>query len=356
MADEEEEQRTELASQRRLESAFEEGNIAIARDVGMLATLAVGTAAIVSLAPGLRDALIRLVHATLDGLQNPFPNRLLPYLTKPIAILLAILVSVALAVIVVYGAQTRLGMWAHLAMPDFNRVFGGGGLKRLFQKDILIDLGISAAKVLTLGWMFWATFRATFMALPSMLQLGSGAQLEATYRPIAENAAKILTFILIIAGADFALVRYRYGKRMRMTKEEAKREYREESGDPALRNRRRRRHRELAMGQAKKEVPRADALIVNPTHIAIAIRYRSDRDPAPRVTAKGKGVLAETMRDLARANGIPIVEDIPLARLLFKRVKVGRCVPAETFKAVAAVLAYVYRVLGRNPMLAGGRG
>jgi flagellar biosynthesis protein FlhB len=270
--------------------------------------------------------------------------------------LFVILTSVAMGVVVVYGAQTRLGMWAHLAMPDLSRVFGGDGLKRIFQKDFLIDLALSAAKVVALGWMFWATFRATFMALPTMLQLGSAAQLESTYRPIGDNAAKILTFVLVLAGADFALVRYRYGKRMRMTKEEAKREYREESGDPQIRSRRRRRHRELAMGQAKKEVPRADALIVNPTHIAIAIRYRSDRDPAPRVTAKGKGVLAETMRDLARENGIPIVEDIPLARLLYKRVKVGRCVPAETFKAVAAVLAYVYRVLGRNPMLAGGRG
>lgn len=356
MADEDEEQRTELASQRRLDSAFEEGNIAIARDVGMLATLAAGAAAIVALAPSLRDALVRLVHATLDGLDHPQLERLLPYLTKPTLILFVIVTSVAIGVIVVYGAQTRLGMWAHLAMPDFSRVFGGGGLKRLFQKDLLIDLGMSTAKVLTLGWMFWATFRATFMALPNLLHLGSAAQLEATYRPIGDNAAKILTFVVILAGADFALVRYRYGKRMKMTKEEAKREYREESGDPTLRSRRRRRHRELALGQAKVEVPRADALIVNPTHIAIAIRYRLDKDAAPRVTAKGKGVLAETMRDLARANGVPIVEDIPLARLLFKRVKVGRCVPAETFKAVAAVLAYVYRVLGRNPMMAGGSG
>ena len=121
-----------------------------------------------------------------------------------------------------------------------------------------------------------------------------------------------------------------------------------------IRARRRRKHRELAKGQAKVEVPRADALVVNPTHIAIALRYRPGEDAAPRVTAKGKGQLAEIMRDLARMHGVPIVEDIALARLLYRRVKVGRSVPMETFKAVAAILAYVYRVLGRNPMRAAG--
>ena len=102
-------------------------------------------------------------------------------------------------------------------------------------------------------------------------------------------------------------------------------------------------------GQAKVEVPRADAVIVNPTHVAVAVRYRRDEGKAPRVTAKGKGELAEHMRELARSNGVPIVQDIPLARALHRRVKVGREVPADLFKGVAAVLAFVYRVTGRLP-------
>ena len=134
---------------------------------------------------------------------------------------------------------------------------------------------------------------------------------------------------------------------MRMTKEEAKREYKEDEGDPMLKGRRRKRHRELSKGRASKEVPLADALLVNPTHIAIAVRYRAGEGAAPRVTAKGKGQLAEYMRELARENGIPIVENIPLARLLYRRVKVGRAVPADTYKAIAAILAYVYRLTGR---------
>jgi flagellar biosynthesis protein FlhB len=139
---------------------------------------------------------------------------------------------------------------------------------------------------------------------------------------------------------------------MRVTKQEAKRESRDEEGDPLIRGKRRGKHRELSRGRARVEVPRADALLVNPTHIAIALRYRRDEGRAPRVIAKGKGALAEYMRDLARENAIPIVQDVPLARLLYRKVKVGREVPASTYKAVAAVLAFVYRITGRAP---GGR-
>jgi len=251
--------------------------------------------------------------------------------------------------------QTRMGLWPELAFPDFSRVFAAGRLKRLFNKDAFIDLAVAAVKVVTLGWTLWSTFRATFVALPRMLNMTSAAQMDAAYRPLSDGLARILSVVLLLAGVDFAVTRYRYQQRMKMTKEESKRDYREEEGDPSVKARRRRRHRELAKGLVRVEVPRADALIVNPTHIAIAIRYRPGDDQAPRVTAKGKGQLAEIMRDLAHEHGIPIVEDIALARLLYRRVKVGRCVPMETFKAVAAVLAYVYRVLRKNPMtLAGG--
>jgi flagellar biosynthesis protein FlhB len=355
MSDEtEDDQKTESATERRLQSARENGDIAIARDVGMLATLAAAGAVLTAVGPGLRDALVNLVYASAEGLGNPSAARLVPYLSRPALVTLLVPTAVAMAVIVVYATQTKMGLWPELTFPDFTRVFSAGRLKRLFKKDMLIDLALAAVKVLTLGWALWSAFGATFLALPRMLFMSPAMQLEAMYHPLAAGLAKILTTVALLAGVDFALTRYRYRQKMKMSKDETKRDSREESGDPMIRMRRRRKHRELAKGQVKVEVPRADALVVNPTHIAIAIRYRPGEDQAPRVTAKGKGQLAEIMRDLARENGIPIVEDIPLARLLYRRVKVGRCVPMETFKAVAAILAYVYRVLGRNPMQAAG--
>jgi flagellar biosynthesis protein FlhB len=355
MSDEaQQEEKTEQASARRLRSAWDSGDIAIARDLGMLAGLGAAGGMLVAVAGGLREALVKMVYAAADGLDRPSPERLLPYLGRPTLLTLTITTAAALAVAVVFAVQTRLGLWPELTFPDFSRVFSGGRIKRLLKKEAAIDLGVAAVKVVTLGWVLWSTFRATFLALPRMLGMSTSAQVEAAYQPLSAGLAKILSAVLLLAGLDFALTRFRYLQRMKMTKEEAKRDYREEEGDPTLRARRRRKHRELAKGIVKLEVPRADALIVNPTHIAVAIRYRPGEDQAPRVTAKGKGQLAEIMRELAHEHGIPIVEDIPLARLLYRRVKVGRCVPMETFRAVAAILAYVYRVLGRNPMAAAG--
>jgi len=355
MSDEtQQDEKTERASQRRLQSAREDGDIAVAHDVGMLASLAAGGAVLAIVGSGLRDALVNLVYASADGLGNPSADRLVPYLSRPMLVTLLVPTAAAIAVAVVFGMQTRLGLWPELTFPNFARVFSAGRLKRLMQKDMFIDLGIAAVKVLTLAWALWSTFRATFLSLPRMLAMSPSAQIEAAYQPLSSGLAKILSVVALLAGVDFALTRYRYNRRMKMTKEEAKRDFREEEGDPMIRARRRRKHREMAKGLVRVEVPRADALVVNPTHIAIAIRYRPGEDVAPRVTAKGKGQLAEIMRDLARENAIPIVEDIPLARLLYRRVKVGRCVPLETFKAVAAILAYVYRVIGRNPIRAAG--
>jgi flagellar biosynthesis protein FlhB len=355
MADEaQQEERTEHASARRLRDAWDNGDIAVARDVGMLAAIGAVGGMLVAVAPGLRDALVNLVFAATDGLDNPSPARLLPYLGRPTLLVLTVVTAAALAVGVVFAVQTRLGLWPELTFPDFSRVLGVSRFKRLFKKDTVIDLAVAAVKVVTLGWTLWSTFRATFLSLPRMLGLSASSQLQAAYQPLGSGLAKILSVVLLLAGLDLALTRYRYHQRMKMTKEEAKRDYRQEEGDPTIRARRRRRHRELAKGIAKVEVPRADALVVNPTHIAIAIRYRPGEDQAPRVTAKGKGQLAEVMREIAHEHGIPIVEDVALARLLYRRVKVGRSVPMETFKAVAAILAYVYRVLGRNPMAAAG--
>jgi flagellar biosynthesis protein FlhB len=185
-------------------------------------------------------------------------------------------------------------------------------------------------------------------ALPALLTAAPGDQLDRAFGLLARAAKPVILAVAAVAAAEFFVSRQRFAKRMRMTKEETKREYKEDEGDPLLRGQRKKRHREMIRNRAKQEVPRADALLVNPTHIAIALRYRKGEGRAPRVTAKGKGQLAEFMRELARENGIPIVEDVPLARLLYRKVKVGREIPAQTYKAVATLLAFVYRVTGKR--------
>jgi flagellar biosynthesis protein FlhB len=347
--DDDKDQRTEQASGKRLAKAREEGDVAIGRDVSMFASLAVGSVMLMWSGTALRDRLVRLVQGCVLVISTGQTRDILPLVISPAGLGLGVCAAAGAAAVVAMIAQTGGGFWLDRVMPDPSKMFGGGKLTRLFKLDTATDLGISLVKMLTLGWVLWSSVRDDFMTLPNLLRADTATQLAGIFRPLVAGLAKILTGLGLIAGVDFALTKYRYAERMKMTKEEAKREYKEDEGDPMIRSRRKQKHRAMIKGLINVEVPKADALIVNPTHIAIAIRYRAGEDAAPRVTAKGKGALAETMRDLARQNGVPIVQDIPLARLLYKRVKVGRAVPTETFKAVAAVLAYVYRILGKTP-------
>ena len=344
------EDKTEAPSQKRLQKAFEEGSLPIGKDFNAVAGFAAGTAALVAFGGGLQSALIRLAAASAEGLgagAGANPRTLIPLLARPIVIVAGVAAAAAVAGSLTYVAQTQGRVWWHLAMPDVSRVFSGGKMKQLFSRKTVTDLAFSFVKLMTVAWACWSTLRDDFLTLPRLLFARPDAAFAMLFTPLARGSVKVLTVMAIWAGLDLALQRMRFTKQMKMTKEEAKREYREDDGDPMMKGRRRRKHRELSKGRAAKEVPRADALLVNPTHIAIAIRYRPGEAAAPRVMAKGKGQLAEYMRDLARENGVPIVENIALARLLYRRVKVGRAVPADTYKAVAAILAYVYRITGR---------
>ena len=347
MADTERDQRTEPASERRLQKAREEGQIALGRDAVGTASLLCASVAVWQLAGPLRNALVSMMQERFSGVAHAT-------LTSAVAVgyqvpLFALLIcsAGALGAVAAGVAQTQGGFWPELAMPDLSRL-AGGRLQRLFQRTLLVDLLMSLAKVAAVLGVLWLAWRGGFAQLFGLVNGSTGALLGGGAAWLSHGLGRAMGALAVLATADLLLQRKRFADKMKMTREEAKRDAKEDSGDPLLRGRRRRRHRELAKGRAAVEVPRADALVVNPTHIAIAIRYRKADGRAPRVTAKGKGVLAEMMRDLARKNGVPIVEDITLARLLYKRVKVGREVPAETYKAVAAILAFVYRLTRRS--------
>jgi flagellar biosynthesis protein FlhB len=352
VAEHDRDSRTEQPSERRLAHAREEGQLAVGHDVVLVAGLAAGALALAVVAGPMRDALATLFAESARTLPAT-PFRALSSLAAvPAALALAPCVAAALGAVAATLVQTGGGFWPHLAAPDLARVFRPQVLGRPFTKEFLVDLLAAAVKVVALGWAAWSVGRAAFVTLPTLAAAPPAEQLAATGDWLVRLAWRLGAVAALVAGADVAIQRRRFMGRMRMTKEELKRELKEEDGDPLLKGRRRQRHRELAKQRARVEVPRADALLVNPTHVAVALRYRKDEGKAPRVTAKGKGALAEHMRDLARSHGVPIVEDIPLARLLHRRVKVGREVPADTYKAVAAILAFVYRLQGN----AGGAG
>lgn len=343
------EDRTEEPSPRRLQQALQEGRLAISREAAQWLALAAGILTLIAVARPLRDALVGVVAAAAGGLASPTPGSLLAA-ARPVALWGGLVIAVSVLVgAAALAVQTGLQVWPEHIFRGAELIFDGSRLKRLVSKQVLVDIGISLFKVLCVGWVAWLASRDEILTLPALLQARPDAQMALLFGPLLSGGVKVLAVLGIFAGLDFALQRYRHTQSLKMTREELKRDLREEDGDPLIKSRRRRRARDLVKNRVAIEVPRADALVVNPTHIAIAIKYQPGKDRAPFVTAKGKGVLAELMRELARNNGVPIVEDIPLARLLYKKVKPGKSVPVETYKAVAGILAWVYRITGRAP-------
>lgn len=341
---EDQENRTEDPSDRKLQEAFDQGDIALSKDAVSAGAFALGLVALLSLGQGIEARLVRVVSDTLL-LAPSTPYGSLPSLLLPLAApLVVILGAISLGGIALTFAQTRAHLWSDKALPDLTRVFSTERLTRLVSKEFLVDLLVATVKVVAIGLACWGVIRGEFLTLGRLGHAAPGEQLAAMFGGVSKIALRSMALLIAFGGADFALSRWRYRQRHMMTKDELKREMKEEEGDPMIRGARKRRHRELVRKNAIMESRRADALIVNPTHIAIAIRYRKDESAAPTVLAKGKGVLAEAMRESARGAGIPIIQDIPLARLLYKKVKVGGQVPAETYRAVAAVLALVYRL------------
>jgi flagellar biosynthetic protein FlhB len=150
--------------------------------------------------------------------------------------------------------------------------------------------------------------------------------------------------VLILAGAlDYLYGWYKHEKSLRMTKQELKEEFRQQEGDPMVKGQRRRAARALAHRRIAAEVPRADVVVTNPTHFAVALRYEREKSAAPVVVAKGADLMAKRIRELAAAKGVAVVENPPLARALYRAVEPGRAIPPELFRAVAELLAYVYR-------------
>ena len=167
----------------------------------------------------------------------------------------------------------------------------------------------------------------------------------------AEVAFKIIFYVflamLVLSALDYLYQRWQYEESLKMTKQEVTDEHKQSEGDPKVKARIRSLQRQTAYHRMMAEVPKADVVITNPTHLAIALRFKSDEMPAPRVVAKGAGYIAERIRETAREHNVPIVENKPLAQTLFKMTELGDYIPVDLYRAVAEVLAYVYRLKGK---------
>jgi flagellar biosynthetic protein FlhB len=225
--------------------------------------------------------------------------------------------------------------------PDLNKINPIQGMGRLFSKRSLVEMVKSLVKVLVVGWVAYHTLEGYF---DEALHLNE-TDLSATVAFMGRVAAVILfksSGILLLLGIlDFLYVRWEMEEKMKMTKQEQKEEHKETEGDPQVKAKVRAIQQSMARKRMMAEVPEADVVVTNPTHLSVALAYRQGEMAAPKVVAKGADALALRIREIAREHGVPIVENQPVARALYK-IELEHFVPEELYKAVAEILAYVY--------------
>ncbi|MBI5918115.1 MAG: flagellar type III secretion system protein FlhB [Nitrosomonadales bacterium] len=350
MAEDSDLEKTEQPSERRLEKAREEGQIARSRELSTFAILLAGGAGIWLMGGMLTDNMIRLLRTglTLDSTLAFHTELLLPHLYNLSShALLAFLPLLTLLLAVAAFAPMLLSGWmfsAQALQPKFSRLNPASGLGRMFSSHGLIELAKAVLKSLLVGgigaWVIWHN-KDTVMLLATEPVSASIAHLGSL---VWSCFAAIMAGMLLIAMIDVPFQMYEHTKRLKMTKEEVRQEAKETEGDPQVKGRIRSMQREIARRRMMAAIPTADVVVTNPTHFAVALRYAEDGMRAPIVVAKGTELTAARIREIAKEHNIPILEAPPLARALYKHCELEQSIPEALYTAVAEVLAYVYQL------------
>ena len=217
------------------------------------------------------------------------------------------------------------------------------GFGRIFSKRSLVELAKSFFKILVIGFFLYRFIHAQIIAMPQFMFFDLTTSLALVAEIIFRMAFIVIGVIMIMAVADYGYQNWQTTQDLKMTKQEVKDEMKQTEGDPQIKGKIRQKQRQMAMARMMKEVPKADVIITNPTHYAVALAYEKGM-VAPTVLAKGQDLVAQRIKELGREARVPIVENKPLARTLYAAVQVGDAVPQELYQAVAEVLAYVYRL------------
>jgi flagellar biosynthesis protein FlhB len=259
------------------------------------------------------------------------------------AIMMPLLAAVCVASILAGGMQTGFKLTPKLLEADMDKINPVNGFKRLFNKKNLVQTLVDVVKIAAMLGILYGLIKDVmndpiFSAPVQITYIG-----DFLFKLFTEMLTRLLEVMVVIAVIDYAWQRWKTNEDMKMTKQEVKDEHKQSEGDPHIKGRMRGMAMNILRQSIKKNVPRADVVVTNPTHYAVALKYEQGVDKAPVVVAKGEGRIARHIKEVAAENGVPLVENKPVARLLYKTTRVGGTIPLELFQAVAQILAHVYR-------------
>ncbi len=350
MAEDSDLEKTEPPSPRRLEQAREEGQVPQSRELSTFFVTMTGVATLWLMGSWMADRMFSLVRGAFDFDRNlafdhvlmleALRGQLGAAMLTLMPLFLALLVAAVAGPVVLGGlvlAPKALG-------PNFGRMNPLQGLGRMFSVHGLAEMVKAILKSLLVGGVgalvLWQNKDHLFNLMVEPLEVGM-ADFSDT---VAFAALLIVSSLGLLALIDVPFQLWQYNKKLRMSKEEVKREGKEQEGDPQIKARIRAMQREMARRRMMTEVPKADVVVTNPTHFSVALKYQADRMGAPVVVAKGRGETALKIREIARQHDVPLLEAPPLARALYKHCEIEQGIPAALYTAVAEVMAYVYQL------------
>ncbi|PXW91364.1 flagellar biosynthetic protein FlhB [Nitrosomonas sp. Nm84] len=347
-------ERTEPATPKRIEKSREEGQVARSQELTTFALLMVAAAGILFLGADLMDKLLNIMKVGMQlEREMAFQPDLMLTRFYELAFegLIAIAPLLLLLIIVAFFAPMLLSGWmisAKALLPKFDRINPIKGFGRIFSMRSLVELVKAIAKTIVIGGVaaliIWHN-KEEVMALLTV-PVDSGIQRTGEY--LVMSFLLTVAAMALIAVIDVPFQLWEHAKQLRMTKEEIRKEHKEDEGDPFVKARIRGLQREAARRRMMAEIPNADVIVTNPTHYAVALKYKSETMRAPTVVAKGVHLLAARIREVAEENRIPILEAPPLARALYYHAELESEIPEKLYTAVAEVLAYIFQLKRYN--------
>lgn len=350
MADQDAQDRNLPASQRKLDKARTDGQVARSRDLGHFAALAAGGVGLVALAPWVSARLQLMLARALqfDSAAAHDPGAMIERLGDLTLVMLSVALPFA-ALVALAGVVSGVGVggwnWSWKAMePKFEKLNPFSGLARMVSKDRLIDTLKSCALALILGTIGALYLKNHVDALAGLTALALPAAIGQAAHTVLVGMSLLLLALAAFALVDAPLQRHLHAQRLKMSHQEVKQEFKEVEGNVEVKAKVRARMREMVKRRMLAAVPGADLVVMNPTHYAVALKYDDASMGAPRVVAKGADLLALKIRDTARGAAVPVLQAPMLARALYAHAEIDREIPAALFAAVAQVLAYVYQL------------
>ena len=338
------------ATPKRLNQARKDGQVPRSKELGNLAVLGGGAAALIMLLPmgfeGLRGLMAAQLHFDLNSVREP--AQMVESLSRMLGGALRLFLPLGLFVpLLAIGIALASGSWALSTkpiMPDLKKISPLAGIGRLFSRQQLFETAKLTGMTAVVGVVAWQFVSSHIEEFATLLMRPLEGALGQLGQWITMGVAMLLTVLLVFALIDFPMQKFLHAHRLRMSREEVKREHKEAEGDPHMKGKRRQRQRELAMRNSITRVPAADMVVMNPTHYAVAIRYDDATMNAPRVVAKGADLLALRIREVAKSAKVPVVQSPRLARALYAHAEIDDEIPSALYTAVAQVLAYVYQL------------